>query len=71
MREYLVIYEWAGQNYSAYAPYLPGCVAAGDTLEETEGLMKEAIELYIESLRETGQPVPEPTTKARPVMVPA
>jgi predicted RNase H-like HicB family nuclease len=71
VREYLVIYEWAGQNYSAYAPDLPGCVAAGDTLEETEGLMKEAIELYIESLRETGQPVPEPTTKARPVMVPA
>jgi predicted RNase H-like HicB family nuclease len=71
VREYLVIYEWAGQNYSAYAPDLPGCVAAGDTLEETEGLMKEAIELYIESLREMGQPVPEPTTKARPVMVPA
>jgi predicted RNase H-like HicB family nuclease len=71
VREYLVIYEWAGQNYSAYAPDLPGCVAAGDTLEETEELMKEAIELYIESLRETGQPVPEPTTKARPVMVPA
>jgi len=71
VREYLVIYEWAGQNYSAYVPDLPGCVAAGDTLEETERLMKEAIRLYIESLKETGQPVPEPTTKARPVMVPA
>ncbi len=71
MKEYLVIYEWAGQNYSAYAPDLPGCVAAGDTLEETERLMKEAIELYIESLKEAGQPVPEPTTKAKPVMVAA
>ncbi len=71
MKEYLVIYEWAGQNYSAYAPDLPGCVAAGDTLEETERLMREAIELYIESLKEAGQPVPEPTTKAKPVMVAA
>jgi len=71
VKEYLVIYEWAGQNYSAYAPDLPGCVAAGDTLEETERLMREAIELYIESLKEAGQPVPEPTTKAKPVMVAA
>jgi predicted RNase H-like HicB family nuclease len=71
VREYLVIYEWAGQNYSAYVPDLPGCVAAGDTLEETEQLMKEAIELYIKSLKEMRQPVPEPSTKARPVMVAA
>jgi len=71
VKEYLVIYEWAGQNYSAYAPDLPGCVAAGDTLEETERLMREAIELYIESLQEIGQPVPEPTTKAKPIMVAA
>jgi predicted RNase H-like HicB family nuclease len=69
MKEYVVIYEWTGQNYSAYAPDLPGCVAAGDTLEETERLMKEAIELYIESLKEVGQVVPEPTTKAKPVAV--
>ena len=69
MKEYLVIYEWTGSNYSAYAPDLPGCIACGDTLEETEGLMKEAIEMYIESLREEGQPVPEPITKARSVAV--
>jgi predicted RNase H-like HicB family nuclease len=71
MKEYLVIYERAGQNYSAYVPDLPGCVAAGDTLEETERLMREAIELYIVSLRETRQPLPEPTTTAKPVMVAA
>ena len=71
MKEYLVIYEWAGENYSAYAPDLPGCVAAGDTIEETERLMREAIELYIVSLKETRQPLPEPTTKAKPVMVAA
>lgn len=71
MKEYVVIYEWTGKNYSAYAPDLPGCVAAGDTLEETEQLMKEAIELYLEALQEVGQPVPEPTTKAKPIVVAA
>jgi predicted RNase H-like HicB family nuclease len=69
MKEYLVVYERAGKNYSAYVPDLPGCVAAGDTLEETEQLIKEAIELYIEALRADGKPVPEPTTKARSVAV--
>ena len=69
MKEYTVIYEWAGSNYSAYVPDLPGCVACGDTLEETEELMKEAIELYIETLRDDGQTIPEPTTKARVLAV--
>ncbi len=69
MREYTVIYEWAGNNYSAYLPDLPGCIACGDTMEETEQLIKEAIELYIEALREDGQPVPQPTTKAGRVAV--
>lgn len=71
MREYTVIYEWTGRNYSAYVPDLPGCVAAADTLEETERLMKEAIALYIEALREAGQAIPEPTTKAKPLAVAA
>jgi len=69
MKEYLVVYERAGKNYSAYVPDLPGCVAAGDTLEETEQLIKEAIELYIAALRADGKPLPEPTTKARSVAV--
>ncbi|HZP84276.1 MAG TPA: type II toxin-antitoxin system HicB family antitoxin [Chthonomonadaceae bacterium] len=71
MKEYLVIFEWAGNNYSAYVPDLPGCIATGKTLEATERNMKEAIELYIEALREDGKPVPEPTTQAKPVTVAA
>ena len=71
MKEYVVIYEWAGANYSAYVPDLPGCVAASDTFEETERLIKEAIELYIEALKEEGRPVPEPTTKAKAIAVSA
>jgi predicted RNase H-like HicB family nuclease len=71
MKEYLVIFEWAGNNYSAYVPDLPGCIATGKTLEATERNMKEAIELYIEALREDGKPVPEPTTQVKPVTVAA
>ena len=69
MKQYTVIYEWAGKNYSAYVPDLPGCIACADTLDETEELMKEAVELYIETLKEDGKPVPEPLTKARPISV--
>ena len=69
MREYIVVYERAGANYSAYVPDLPGCVACADSLEETKQLIKGAIELYIETLREDGKPVPEPTTTAGPVAV--
>ncbi|MCL5103140.1 MAG: type II toxin-antitoxin system HicB family antitoxin [Armatimonadetes bacterium] len=71
MKEYTVIFEWSGNNFSAYVPDLPGCVTTGKTLEETESNIKEAITLYIETLREDGKPVPEPTTKARPVAVAA
>jgi predicted RNase H-like HicB family nuclease len=71
MKEYTVIYEWADNNYSAYVPDLPGCVTTGATLEETESNMREAIELYIETLQEEGKSVPEPTTKARPISVAA
>ena len=68
-KQFTVIDEPAGENYSAYVPDLPGCIACGDTIDETEALMKEAIELYIEALKKDGKPVPEPTTKARPIAV--
>ncbi|MSQ22639.1 MAG: type II toxin-antitoxin system HicB family antitoxin [Dehalococcoidia bacterium] len=69
MKEFVVIYEWTGKNYSAYVPDLPGCIACADTLEETEALMREAIGLYIQALQEDHQAVPEPTTKAKLVSV--
>jgi predicted RNase H-like HicB family nuclease len=69
MKEYIVIYEWAGTNYSAYVPDLLGCVACGDTMAETEELIKEAINLYIEVLKEDGKPIPDPTTQAGKVLV--
>lgn len=71
MRQYLVIYEHQGGSWSAYVPDLPGCVAAGDTREEVARLIREAIELHIEGLRQEGLPIPEPTADAEHVNVAA
>ena len=61
---YAVIYEKTGTGYSAYAPDLPGCITTGATREETERLMKEAIEFHIAGMREDGESIPEATTLA-------
>jgi predicted RNase H-like HicB family nuclease len=66
---YLVIIEGAGDSYSAYVPDLPGCVAAGDSVEEVEQLIREAIPLHVESLRAHGESVPPPQTRARTISV--
>ena len=68
-KQYTIVVERAEGNYSAYAPDLPGVVAAGDTVEETERLMQEAIALYLGELRAAGEPIPEPTSIARTVEV--
>ena len=59
---YAVVIEKASNNFSAYVPDLPGCVATGDTVEEVEGLIREAITLHMKSLREDGLPVPSPSS---------
>ncbi len=68
---FTVIYEKTGTGYSAYVPDLPGCIAAGATVEETSELIRGAIEIHLESMREDGDPIPEPTTIAGCVAVPA
>jgi predicted RNase H-like HicB family nuclease len=70
MRDYLVIYERGKDGgWGAYAPDLPGLGVVGNTFEETETLIREGIAIHIESLREQGQPIPEPTTIAARVEV--
>jgi predicted RNase H-like HicB family nuclease len=61
---YAVVIEKAGDNYSAYVPDLPGCVATGDTLAEVEAEIRDAIRFHIEGLKEDGLEVPEPTSIA-------
>lgn len=69
--KYAVIFEKTGTGYSAYVPDLPGCVAAGATLKETEQLIRGAVEMHLETMREDGDPVPEPTTIADYIAIPA
>ena len=66
---FLIVVENAGQNYSAYAPDLPGWVATGATREEAENRMYEAIQLHIEGLKEDGLPIPSSTSVAEYVVV--
>jgi predicted RNase H-like HicB family nuclease len=69
MHRFLIVVEEAGQNYSAYSPDLPGCVATGSTRDEAERNMYEAIQLHIEGLREDGLPIPNSSSIAEYVVV--
>jgi predicted RNase H-like HicB family nuclease len=63
--DYTVVIERAADgSYSAYVPDLPGCVSCGDTLDEVRSMIREAVELHLDSLRSHGEPVPPPTTTA-------
>jgi predicted RNase H-like HicB family nuclease len=64
MNKYAVIYEPTATGYSAYAPDLPGCIATGQTLEQTRGRMADAIEAHLQAMREDGDPIPEPSHSA-------
>jgi predicted RNase H-like HicB family nuclease len=69
MHRFLVVIEKAADNYSAYSPDLPGCVATGATREETEKNMQEAIQLHVRGLQEDKLPIPESHSSAEYVSV--
>lgn len=69
MTEYAIVIEDAGENFSAYVPDLPGCVATGSRLEEVTMQIREAVTLQLESLRENGEDVPTPTSRVSSVQV--
>ena len=58
--KYTVVYERGPNSWGAYVPDLPGCVAAGKTQAEVRRLIREAIEMHLEAMREAGEPIPEP-----------
>jgi len=68
---YLVVIEAGPESFGAYVPDLPGCIAVGETAEEVTQLVREAIELHLEAMRESGDPIPPPTSTAIVVRVPA
>jgi predicted RNase H-like HicB family nuclease len=69
MYRFLIVIEKAENNYSAYSPDLPGCIATGATREETEKNMHEAIRIHIEGLLEDKLPIPESHSFAEYVAV--
>jgi len=69
MHKYLVIFEKANNNYSAYSPDLPGCIATGKTRNEAEKNIKKAISFHIEGLVEDGLPLPEPAASTEYIEV--
>jgi predicted RNase H-like HicB family nuclease len=62
MNKYLVVFERADSNYSAFSPDLSGCVATGKHCKEVEKNIKEAIALHKKGMREDGIPVPQSTS---------
>jgi len=67
MREYTVILEWDpdAQAYAAIVPALPGCASQGRTVEEALANAREAVELYLDVLRDEGKPIPEDVKTAK------
>ncbi len=68
---YAIVIEKAENNYAAYVPDLPGCIATGRTVEETEQLIRGAIEFHLRGMREDGLPIPNPSSQVDYVEVPA
>ncbi len=68
---YAVVIEKASTNYAAYVPDLPGCIATGATVAETESLIREAIEFHLEGRKADGLPVPPPSSQVEYVDIPA
>ena len=62
--KYTVIYEKGPASWGAYVPDLPGVISVGDTREEVEQMIQEAIELHLEGMREEGLPIPAPASFA-------
>lgn len=71
MIRYMVVIEHGKESWGAHVPDLPGCVAIGETRDEVVRLIREAITLHIQALRDEGRPVPQPISEGEFVDVEA
>jgi predicted RNase H-like HicB family nuclease len=71
MQYTVIIEKETTRDWGAYVPDLPGCVAVGETRAEVERLIREAIELHLHGMREDGEPIPAPSSRAIVVEVAA
>ena len=68
---YAIVIEKAESNYSAYVPDLPGCIATGNSIQEVEAEIREAIAFHIEGLREDGSLIPIPSSQVEYIEIAA
>lgn len=68
--KYAIVIEKAENNYSAYVPDLPGCIATGATIDEVEAEIREAIEFHLDGMREDGEPIPPQAATSNTLMSP-
>jgi predicted RNase H-like HicB family nuclease len=68
---FAILIEKTDTGFSALVPDLPGCIAAGETREETMQLMREAIEFHIQGMYLNGETIPQPTSSFEYVEIPA
>ena len=66
---YLVVIEESPSSFGAYVPDLPGCIAVGESRDEVLASIQEAIEMHLDSLRDGGQPIPQPSSSSEVVEV--
>ena len=71
MSRYLVVIEESATGFAGFLPDLPGCIATGATRDEVERMMKEGVEFHLDTLRESGEPIPPPRSTAAYVEVAA
>jgi len=69
--KYTVIYEKGPTSWGAYVPDLPGVIAVGDSRDEVERLIQEAVEFHLEGMRDEGISIPPPSSSAGVVEVAA
>ena len=71
MKEYTVIYEHTENNWTAYSPDVPGCMATGKTRKEAERNYRDALTFHFEGLKEEGLPIPESTSETGRISIAA
>jgi predicted RNase H-like HicB family nuclease len=69
MKKFVVLFEKSNDGYAAYVPDLPGCVAIGDTKDEAEELIYDAIKFHIEGLENDGESIPQTITDSEIVVI--
>lgn len=70
-KRYSLVIESTSTGFSAYSPDVAGCIAVGDTVDETRQSFSEALEAHFETMRSIGEPIPEPSASVDYVEVAA